>query len=507
MKFRSPAVLATLGLFLVGCAHRANDVELDNAPGAARTALDEYVHTPDPSYEWELVKTIPGEGYTGYVLDMVSQNWLTEEVVNRTEWRHWVVVAVPDTVKHRTGFLYIGGGSNEGDAPGGVNPIVSTLATQTNSVVTELRMVPNQPLVFNGETRRRTEDALIAYTWDQYLRTGDPKWPARLPMTKSAVRAMDAVTEFCASDDAGALTVDRYVVAGGSKRGWTTWTTAAVDTRVVAIVPIVIDMLNIEPSFDHHYRAYGFYAPAVTDYKSQGVMEWQGRPEYSALMDIVEPYEYRSRYTMPKFLVNSAGDQFFIPDSSQFYFEDLPGEKYLRYVPNSDHGLGGTDALESVLAYYHSMLTNHPRPRFTWEHQYDGVVRVFTLDKPASVKLWQATNPKRRDFRKEAIGDAYTSTTLHDEGGGVYVAEVEAPETGYRAYFVELTFPNGGPAPFKFTTDVKVIPDKYPNGRYEPDTSYLPQRSWGGRRRIHETSRSDKGDMGGSRRGSRSSGH
>ena len=103
-----------------------------------------------------------------------------------------------------------------------------------------------------GETKGRTEDALIAYTWDKFLRTGDSRWPARLPMTKAAVRAMDTVTAFCGSPEGGKIKVDGFVVAGGSKRGWTTWTTAAVDKRVVAIIPCVIDLLNIEPSMLHH---------------------------------------------------------------------------------------------------------------------------------------------------------------------------------------------------------------------------------------------------------------
>ena len=80
-------------------------------------------------------------------------------------------------------------------------------------------------------------------------------------MTKAAVRAMDTITSFAASKNGGAHTVNRFVVAGASKRGWTTWTTAAVDPRVVAIVPMVIDALHVVPSFQHHYRVYGFWAP------------------------------------------------------------------------------------------------------------------------------------------------------------------------------------------------------------------------------------------------------
>ena len=42
---------------------------------------------------------------------------------------------------------------------------------------------------------------------------------------------------------------------------------------------------------------------------------------------------------MPKYIINGSGDQFFCPDSSQFYFNDLKGEKHLRYVPNVDHSV------------------------------------------------------------------------------------------------------------------------------------------------------------------------
>src|SRR6185503_14933769 len=106
----------------------------------------------------------------------------------------------------------------------------------------------------------------------------------------------------------------------------------------------------VEPSFQHYWEAYGFWAPAVGDYVCMLLMDWSGSPEYRALMKIEEPFEYRERMTLPKFLINSSGDQFFLPDSAQFYFDRLPGVKYLRYVPNSDHSLRGSDALTTLLA-------------------------------------------------------------------------------------------------------------------------------------------------------------
>ena len=214
------------------------------------------------------------------------------------------------------------------------------------------------------------------------------------------------------------MKVEKFVVSGGSKRGWTTWTTAAVDPRVAAIVPASIDLLNLEKSFEHHFKVYGFWAPAVKDYVSRGVMDWTGTPEYRKLLAEVEPYSYRDRLTMPKFMVYAAGDQFFLPDSSRFYFDDLKGEKYLRYVPNADHSLRGSDARESMLAFYDAFLRGAPRPKFSWTFEANGDIRVTSKDKPSAVKLWQATNAEHRDFRLETIGPAYRSVGSGGSGRG-----------------------------------------------------------------------------------------
>lgn len=440
----------------------------DRTLAGERTALDRYVKAPDKNYSFRLASTVKGDGYTAYMIDMISQAWLTTNEVERPIWQHWLTLVKPDKVTSDIGLLFINGGSHKTTPPSKAESNIVLVATETGTVVASLSNVPNQPTVFAGETKGRTEDSLIAYTWDKYLRTGDEKWPARLPMTKAAVRALDTMTAFCASEEGGKVKVDKFFVAGGSKRGWTTWTTAAVDNRVIAIAPIVIDMLNVVPSFRHHFEVYGFYAPAVGDYTRAKLMDWDGTPEYRALMKIEEPYEYRERLTLPKFLINASGDQFFVPDSAQFYFKDLPGVKYLRYVPNADHSLKGSDAWMTLLACYTSVVKGSKLPQFSWVLQNDGSIRVKSQDKPNAVKLWQATNPNARDFRVDSIGQAWTSSDLKDEGGGVYIAKVEKPEKGWTAFFAEMTYENGTKAPYKFTTQVRVIPEVKPFKYQQP---------------------------------------
>lgn len=460
----APLLLAGL---LSACAREAAAPLATGTARADETALDRYVAAPDPAFSWRVHEALPAEGVTGTLLEMTSQRWLTEQEVERPAWTHWLAVARPQAVRSDAALLFISGGSNERPAPRSVPGWLAAIARDTGTVAAELRLVPNQPVVFQDDPARkpRFEDDFIAYTWDRFLRTGDDRWPARLPMTKSAVRAMDALTEFAASADGGGHRLARFVVAGASKRGWTAWTTAAVDSRVIAVVPAVIDMLNVEPSFVHHYRTYGDWSDAVQDYVDHGIMDWMGTPEFRALMEIEEPYEYRDRLTMPKLLLNATGDQFFLPDSSQFYFDGLQGETHLRYVPNTSHALEKSDALETLHAFYAAVVSDTPRPRVEWRIEADGAIRVTATDRPSEVHLWQATNPTARNFRLDVLGPAFRSTPLEPESPDTWIGRVEAPPAGWTAYFVELTFPSGGTYPLKVTTAVQVSPETLP---YDP---------------------------------------
>jgi PhoPQ-activated pathogenicity-related protein len=445
--------------------------------GSDETALDRYIRKPDPTYAWNVVRTVPGDGITQFIVDLKSQTWRTNKEVNRTVWQHWLVVVKPEKLRSNTAFLLISGGRNGGEPPQSADARSFQIARATGTVVAELRMVPNQPLVFHGDGKPRNEDDLIGYTWDQFLRQGDDEWPARLPMVKSAVRAMDCVQELLGGDQGGKVPIDRFVVAGASKRGWTTWCTAAVDRRVAAIVPIVIDVLNVTPSIQHHAAVYGFYSLAIKDYFEHRILQRMNDPRNKLLLDIEDPYSYRDRLTMPKYIVNAAGDQFFCPDSSQFYFDQLKGEKHLRYVPNTDHSLRDSAALENLTAFYQLVLAGRARPEYSWGFERNGSIRVRAKTAPSQVTLWQATNPAARDFRLASIGKAFTSRPLTADADGSFVAKVEAPPKGWTACFVELVFDTDASLPFTVTTPVRVLPDGLPFAGKDPVKVPLEQRS------------------------------
>jgi PhoPQ-activated pathogenicity-related protein len=442
---------------------------------AGETALDRYVRQPDSTYAWTLAREAEADGLKQWVVDLKSQTWRTEKDVDRPVWQHWLIVVKPEKVTTNKALLFIVGGANGGEAPQSAEGRTLAIAKATGSVVAELKMVPNQGLVFHQDGQSRKEDDLIAYTWDQFLKTGDETWPARLPMVKSAVRAMDCVQELLASDQGGKHKIDRFVVAGGSKRGWTTWCTAAVDPRVEAVIPIVIDVLNVNESMKHHVAAYGKFSLAINDYYQHNIMQRMHDPRLAKLYEIEDPYSYRDRLTMPKFIVNSAGDEFFLPDSSQFYFDDLKGEKYLRYVPNSNHSLKDTDAVESIIAFYQTVLSGAARPKYSWTFEKNGSIRVLSETKPKEVLLWQATNPEHRDFRLAVIGKAYKSESLVDQGTSTFVANLKAPPKGWTASFVELTYDVGGPFPLKLTTAVRVLPDTLPFADLDPAKAPLEE--------------------------------
>jgi len=229
---------------------------------------------------------------------MYSGKWLTKEEVNEPLWWHWIDLIVPDKIDTKTALLFIGPGSKE-DNRQYLDSLSIQKAIENKSLVSHISNVPYQPLRFlDSDSIARYEDNLIAYGWNKFLTNGaledDVEWLARFPMTRAVVRAMDLIQEFSKSED---YAVKDFFISGASKRGWTTWTTAAVDKRVIGMAPVVIDLLNLIPSFEHHYRLYGDWSPAIQDYIDFGIMNWMQNPAFKYNV-IVHIFTYMLGYIL-----------------------------------------------------------------------------------------------------------------------------------------------------------------------------------------------------------------
>ena len=98
-----------------------------------------------------------------------------------------MAVMRPEKTEH--GLLLIAGGANRKDLPTRLKRDVllfCAVANHVGTTMTVLPQVPDQPLV-DG----LTEDALIAFIFKKFMESDDPSWPCLLPMTRSAIRAMD----------------------------------------------------------------------------------------------------------------------------------------------------------------------------------------------------------------------------------------------------------------------------------------------------------------------------
>ena len=194
-------------------------------------------------FNYTIKDTIKSKGASVYRVKMNSGSWLTKELVNEPIWWHWIDIVIPDTLDTSTSLLFIGGGSKF-DNDLFLDSLSVQKAIETKSIISHISNIPFQPLKFiSSDSIERYEDNLIAYGWNKFLQGGakkeDAEWLARFPMTRAVVRAMDVIQEITSGSE---YAVKKFFISGASKRGWTTWTTAAVDKRVMGMAPLVIDV-------------------------------------------------------------------------------------------------------------------------------------------------------------------------------------------------------------------------------------------------------------------------
>ncbi len=440
-------------------------------------ALREYVNTPDSAYAFRWIGQTPQRGVDYYFLNFDSQRWRTADEVTPTLWNHWLTLIVPREKRfHKANLIIHDGGSASAEPDPREFAEYETIAIQTGGIQVVLQQVPVQPLVFSDRDQPLSEDGLVAFSWRKVMETGDPGWSVYLPMTKAVVRAMDSVQSF--SLETLHWEIDSFIVTGFSKRGAIAWLTAAVDPRVSAVVPGDYNVLSLDRQLEHHFNSYGFYAEALNSYLMQGIPERIRSPEGQLLKQLVDPISYKQALTMPHFILNATGDEFFLPDASEGYIHQIPGDVLQRLIPNTNHMFEGKrqEMLQSLIAWYQSQLNDAPTPVLHWQRGSDGTLEVSSDRKAMVVKLWRASNPDARDFRYPVLGEAWHAQVITADRDGVYRVRLETPERGYNAFLVEFTLPGVTELPQVYTTSVFITPDEEP---YEVESPLATPRTLG----------------------------
>lgn len=402
---------------------------------ASADILD-YVAAEDDSFAWSVATERPEL----VSLDLTSQTW------QGIPWTHQVSIHLPRTVTFPdTCVLYITGGNFRPEQPEAL--LLSALAQRLGMPVAILWGIPNQPL-FDG----LTEDALIAHTFVQATVTGDESWPLLFPMAKAVSRAMDAITAY--GEQAWDRVVDRYITTGASKRGWTTWFSAVVDPRVIAIAPMVYDNLDLAAQMRHQIALWGEPSPSIHDYTELDLVNYLQTDAGRHLGQLVDPYTYRERLTLPKLIINGASDEYWGVDSLNIYRPGLVGEVNQLYLPNSSHGLQDRVRLVNTLvAFVRAVAGDQPRPEWSWEHDIGAGQLTLQVTAPTAtnVQIWYADSPDGR----------FVTSTWHSKemvrNGGIWTGGVPSPQTGRRALFGEATFPSDD-LPYTLSTTMRLVP-------------------------------------------------
>lgn len=396
-----------------------------------RADLLQYVQRPEPAFAWKLKEKINHPlGGTIYDLQLTSQVW------QGITWEHQLQIYQPPNAKpNSTMLLYnTGGAASDGNKLFGME-----LARLIGAPCAFLYHIPNQPLL-DG----KKEDTLIAETFVRYLDTKDENWPLLFPMVKSLVKGMDVLQVFTAEEFK--LPVTKFIVSGASKRGWTTWLTAAADSRVKAIAPMVIDTLNMQDQGPYQLKSFGKYSDQVRDYTARGLLPMPETPEAKRLWSMVDPWVYRERLSLPKLLINGVNDPYWTTDALNLYWNDLKGEKWVLYVPNAGHDLqqklpdgtkNRTAVINGLAAFARHQTKDNPMPQVAWKHDDgNGKLRLtVTADQaPNKARLWVAEAPTR-DFRLATWREQPAIIS-----GGKVTGEVSPPTTGCLAFFAELDY-------------------------------------------------------------------
>lgn len=328
-----------------------------------------------------------------------ADRWqLTSQEWQGLPWRHGIWAAFPKRGGWQSSCVLeiTGDDAGEPDRELGV-----AMAEACGMPVVTLFDVPNQPLYGHRE------DDLIAETFSRYLHTRDPKLPLLFPMVQATMAAMRLVQE--ESEHAGCR-VERFVVTGASKRGWTTWLVGTLgDPRVLGIAPRVFDNLDMKAQIAKQMNDWGQPSNEIEDYTRRRLHLMVDTPGGDELLRLVDPIFGLHELAIPVHMIHGACDPYWTVDALSVYWDRIPMPRTVQIVPNADHALRDAGTwLPSLGAFARTCALGEP-----WSN-----LEGLNTSRIAAHRTWRAASPTKRF-------DAAEWTTSHLQALEGFVAEFE----------------------------------------------------------------------------------
>ncbi len=406
-----------------------------------------------------MAKPEPGFGYTELSRTELPQALRCELSMNSVsykdaQWKHRITVIVPKTVTvpdTALVFAVMGGALDEMDKYAGM---IGSLMGCPLAIVWD---VPNkQPGL--------SDDGAIAASIQAAMSGQKTEDIMLFPMAKSVIKALDVCDDYLPKAGAKA---SKYVIGGPSKDGWITWLAAASgDKRIAGIVPVIFDFLNMEKQLALQKESYGRYSDMIKEYTAfEALLSSDKNKE---VLKAIDPATYAPRIKVPKLIINASNDSYWNIASANLYFDSLPGDKYLYYVMNMDHGktLDGSplDPL-SLLPVFNTVAhftekcagaSEMPAPTWTWT-TVNGALRC-TVKAPAGAEISSASafiaQGATKDLRKSKF-----SLVPMTKAGNMASVTIK-PEGSYKAAVCRISLVCDNKPYDVWTTPRVIEPDK-----------------------------------------------
>ncbi len=279
------------------------------------------------------------------------------------------------------------------------------------------------------------EEELLAFSLEKYFETGDIKWPLPYPMAAAYMRAATLLNNLLSSHPT------KFILSGGSKRGWASCIAAAADPRIVAIAPRSFAGFDLKALMNTHLEVYGELRGVLESLSKSGLTEKIDTPLWDDFAKYYDPITVMKRKDLKVMLLLGSNDVLNPLGIERTYQEAYSGNLYIAYVPSATH-TSLHSSIEAEIAwrmFLKNIVLETPIPNvisidmFSSNENIDFSVKVndngAAIDR---IELWYAYSDTK-DFTQVSW-----NSLMMTENGQNYTASIESKEGEFIGIFVAV---------------------------------------------------------------------